>query len=188
MQWHIFPLFCEQASLLYTVCTYSSYFISVGTFVQCTPSFFLPLLKRSVVNPDPYVFFWPVPEVRDTDPDPSITKQNDRKNLDSYCFVTSLCLYIFEMLCKCTVRSKRNVQKNFLTFLKQFFVGVLKVNDENSRIQSRIRTNMSRIHNTAEELLLTSKKIIQIVLQRQCLPLPAALPLKLLFSANYYYF
>jgi hypothetical protein len=50
-------------------------------------------------------------------------------------------------------------RKTFLPFFKQFFVGVLKVNDENSRIQSRIRTSMSRIHNTAEELLLTSKKL-----------------------------
>jgi hypothetical protein len=58
-------------------------------------------------------------------------------------------------------------------FFYQFFVGVLKVNDENSRIRSRIRTNMSRIHNTAEELLLTFKKYIKIVQQRQCLPLPA---------------
>jgi hypothetical protein len=33
----------------------------------------------------------PDPLVRDTDPDPdpSIIKQNGKKNLDSYCFVTS---------------------------------------------------------------------------------------------------
>jgi hypothetical protein len=32
----------------------------------------------------------PDPLVRDTDPDPSIIKQNSKKNIDSYCFVTSL--------------------------------------------------------------------------------------------------
>jgi hypothetical protein len=30
------------------------------------------------------------------DPDPSIIKQNSKKNFDSYCFVTSFGLFIFE--------------------------------------------------------------------------------------------
>ncbi len=36
----------------------------------------------------------PDPFVKGTDPDQdfSITKQNNKKNIDSYCFVTSLCL------------------------------------------------------------------------------------------------
>jgi hypothetical protein len=40
----------------------------------------------------------PDPLVRgvDPDPDPSIIKQNSKKNLDSYCFMTSFCLFIFE--------------------------------------------------------------------------------------------
>jgi hypothetical protein len=33
----------------------------------------------------------PNPLVRGMDPDPSITKQNSKKILDSYCFVTSMC-------------------------------------------------------------------------------------------------
>ncbi len=50
------------------------------------------------------------------DPDPSINKQNKmKKNLDLYCFVTSLWLIIFEEWCKCSnVPSKRNKHKNFL--------------------------------------------------------------------------
>jgi hypothetical protein len=32
----------------------------------------------------------------DPDPDPSITSKNSKKNLDSYCFVTSFGLFIFE--------------------------------------------------------------------------------------------
>ncbi len=51
----------------------------------------------------------PDPLVRGTDPDPSIIKQNIKKNLKSYCFVTSLRLLIFEKLCY--VPSKSNKQK-----------------------------------------------------------------------------
>jgi hypothetical protein len=39
------------------------------------------------VHPDP------VPLVKDMDPDPSIIKENSKKNLDFYCFVTSLILF-----------------------------------------------------------------------------------------------
>jgi hypothetical protein len=38
----------------------------------------------------------PDPLLRAVDPDPSIIKQNSEKNLDSYCFVTSFGLFIFE--------------------------------------------------------------------------------------------
>ncbi len=47
-----------------------------------------------LLNPDPD------PLVRDMDPapdpDPSIIKQKQQENLDSYCFVTSFCLFFFE--------------------------------------------------------------------------------------------
>jgi hypothetical protein len=52
---------------------------------------------------DPY----PDPLVRGTDPDPSIRlSSKNRKNLNSNCFVTSLCLFIFEkMMCsKCSFK------------------------------------------------------------------------------------
>ncbi len=56
----------------------------------------------------------PYPFVRGTDlaQDPSIIKEKDKKNLDSYCFVISLWLFIFEKLCKCTFKS--NKQKNLV--------------------------------------------------------------------------
>jgi hypothetical protein len=61
-------------------------------------------IHGSVADPDPYVLELldppdPDPLVRgmDPDPDPSTTKQkNSNKNLDSYCFVTSFLLLIFE--------------------------------------------------------------------------------------------
>jgi hypothetical protein len=46
---------------------------------------------RSVADPDDPNDFGPPdldPFVRGTDPDPSIIKQNSKRNLDSYCFVT----------------------------------------------------------------------------------------------------
>jgi hypothetical protein len=47
----------------------------------------------SLLDPDPD------PSVRGMDPDldPSITKQKGKKNIDSYCFVTSFLLCIFEI-------------------------------------------------------------------------------------------
>ncbi len=59
------------------------------------------------------------PLVKGMDLNPSITKQNNKKKLDSYCFVTSFGLFIFEKLCKCYVPSKSNKQKN--SFLNYFF-------------------------------------------------------------------
>jgi hypothetical protein len=55
------------------------------------------------------------------------------KNIDSHCFVTSFGLFIFEN--DVNVPSKRNKQKNFKK-KNLFSVGILKVNDENSRIRS----------------------------------------------------
>jgi hypothetical protein len=70
--------------------------------------------------------------------------KNSKKNLDTYCFVTSFGLFIFEN--DVNVPSKSNKQKNILQNL--FFVGILKVSDENSRI--RIHTKMSWIRNTGK--------------------------------------
>ncbi len=59
----------------------------------------------------------PDPSVRGMDPDPapdldpSITKQKSKKNPNSYCFVTSFWLFIFEN--DVHVPSKSNKQKNF---------------------------------------------------------------------------
>jgi hypothetical protein len=77
------------------------------------------------------------------DPDPLVrgmdlsSCKNSKTNLDSYCFVT-----LFDFLSlknDVNVPTKSNKQKNFLK--KLFFVGILKENDENSRI--RIRTHCS---------------------------------------------
>jgi hypothetical protein len=55
----------------------------------------------------------PDPLVTGTDPDPSIIKQNSKKNLDFYCFVT------LSLKNDVNVPSKSNKQKNF--FLKISF-------------------------------------------------------------------
>ncbi len=51
----------------------------------------------------------------------SISK-NSKKNLDSYCFVTSFWHFIFAKLCTCTVPFKSNKKKN----LKKFFLAFLR--------------------------------------------------------------
>ncbi len=96
----------------------------------------------------------PVPLVRGTDPDsvPSVIIQNLKKNLYVYWFVTSLLPFIFEN--DVNARSKSNKQSNLEE--KNIFFGILKVKDENSRIQSQIRIHGSeaRIHNTGTKHLL----------------------------------
>jgi hypothetical protein len=56
----------------------------------------------------------PDPLIRGTDPDPSIillsSSKNSKKNLDSYCFVTSFGLFILKYV---NVPSKSNKQKSF---------------------------------------------------------------------------
>ncbi len=47
----------------------------------------------------------------DLDPDPSIIKQKSKKNLDSYCFVTSLLLFVFEKLIKYSFKTVRTKKK-----------------------------------------------------------------------------
>jgi hypothetical protein len=55
--------------------------------------------------------------------------KNSKKNLNSYCFVTSFGLFIFENYVNVTFKK----QKNF--FFNSFFAGNLKVNGENRRIR-----------------------------------------------------
>jgi hypothetical protein len=66
----------------------------------------------------------------DPDPDLSITNQKSKKNLDSYCFVTSFLLFIFENYVYVPLES--NMQKNFKKLGFGWDLG--KVKYENSRI------------------------------------------------------
>ncbi len=102
------------------------------------------------------------PHLDPLDPDPSIITQNSKKNLGSYGTV----LWILDDFLSLKndvymyVPSKSIKQENF--FLNLLFVGVLKVNDENSRIylvrgigmdpRIRIHTKMSWIRNTLERI------------------------------------
>jgi hypothetical protein len=94
-----------------------------------------------LLDPDPD----PLVRCMDPDPDPSLIRiriilsscKNSKKNLDSYIFVT---LFDFlslkndvNLASKSTLISRKIVLKN------KFFAGILKVNDENSRIRIRIR-------------------------------------------------
>ncbi len=80
-----------------------------------------PLVRGMDPDPDPAL-----------DPDPSMSYKNSKKNPDSYYFVT-----LFDFLSlkhDVNVASKSNKQKR--TELKNLiFAGILKVNDENSRIR-----------------------------------------------------
>ncbi len=51
----------------------------------------------------------------DPNPNPSIIflSKISKKNIDSYCFVTSLWLFIFEKWCKCILSSKSKKQKTY---------------------------------------------------------------------------
>ncbi len=75
-------------------------------------------IQTYVADPDPLVLRGTV-----TDPDPSKfyhLAKNSKKNTDSYCFVTSLWLFIFEKLCKVASKSKK----------QKYFVAILKITDE----------------------------------------------------------
>ncbi len=77
----------------------------------------------------------PLDRGMDPDPDPSIIKQKQEKNLDFYSFVFKLWL-LFDFLSLknyVKVSSKSTMQKNFLK--KSFFVGIMNINDENRRIR-----------------------------------------------------
>jgi hypothetical protein len=101
------------------------------------------ILGFSVVDPDPHVFGPPgYPE-----PDPSVRgtvctrirnhlllSKNSKKNLDFYCFVT-----FFDFLSLKNYVNGQKVICRKIIKIKFFFVGVLMVNDENSKIRIRIR-------------------------------------------------
>ncbi len=106
---------------------------------------------------------------------PSLSK-NSKKNLDFYCFVTSLWLFIAEEWCKCRLPSKSSVISK--TSLEKSYVGVLKVTDEKSRIRIRwsevrygsadsdpyrgYQTKMLQIQITAPEWLQPFRESIQL--------------------------
>ncbi len=84
-------------------------------FIYCTSVFRIRIRIRihwihtflDLPDPDPLVRG--VDPDPPPDPDPSIillsSSKNSKKNLDSYCFVTSFGRFIFEKLCKCTLKN-----------------------------------------------------------------------------------
>jgi hypothetical protein len=77
-----------------------------------------------LLDPDPLI------KVMDLDQDPSVIKQNIKKNLGSYCFVTFFDFLSLKI--DVNVPSKSNRKTYFFSL---FFVNVFKVKNENSRIQ-----------------------------------------------------
>jgi hypothetical protein len=75
-------------------------------------------------------------------PDPSIISKNSKKNLDFYCFMTSVRLFIFEELCKCTSVPDPNPDQI------RMFLGLPDTLVGGSDPRIRIRTKMSRIRNS----------------------------------------
>jgi hypothetical protein len=92
----------------------------------------------------------------------SSSSQNDKINIDFYSFVTSSWIFIFEEWCKCTFKKYPVVSKQ-IERNKIYFVDVLKVADEKSRIRSgiriRIRTKMSWIRHTGWKYRYGTEKI-----------------------------
>ncbi len=82
--------------------------VSIGYPFQPKVKLMVPMLRirsesgSGLLNLDPLVRGMDMDP--DATPDPSITSKIGKKNLDSYCFVTSFCLFIFENLCKCTFK------------------------------------------------------------------------------------
>ncbi len=83
----------------------------VFSFVLGLNTFFFPQMPSSVADPDPYVFGHPGSGsaiqsygIRIL---PSSSKKS-KKNLDSYCFVTSLWNFIFEKWCKCIIKKAKS--------------------------------------------------------------------------------
>jgi hypothetical protein len=89
----------------------------------------------------------PDPSVRgmDPDPDPDLLSscKNSKKNLDSYYFVTLFDFLSLENYVNVGYLQKVLSKKMFKQ--KWFFVGILKVNDEKSRIRIRIHYSESWI-------------------------------------------
>ncbi len=75
----------------------------------------------------------------DPDQDPSITKEKQEENLNSYCFVTSFRLFIFVGILK-VIDENRRIQIRILTRIR--------IRGMDPRIQIRIHTKMSWIRNT----------------------------------------
>ncbi len=101
------------------------------------------VVNCSVADPDPT----PDPsEPYDFGPHRSIririlisSSKNRKNNLDSYCLVISFCLFIFKKIMSMYLQK---VIRRFFLYL--FFVGILKFNDENSRIRIQIRIRFIR--------------------------------------------
>ncbi len=79
------------------------------------------------------------------------SSKNGKKNLDSYCFVTSVWIFIFKKWCKCTFKKYGNKQKKL--FCCRLEGHWRKKQDLNPLARGtdpwiRIRTKMSRIHNS----------------------------------------
>ncbi len=118
----------------------------------------------------------PDPLVRCTDPDPSIIKQNIKNNLDSYCFVTSSLLFIFEKWCKYTWLLRKVLSRTKIRYLVKVvnrtrigflasWRSVTKISGCGSICQRhdpriRIYTKMSRIRNTAPYFCSNAFKLI----------------------------
>ncbi len=76
-----------------------TYTFLINIFFSCKKNIFnFSKTLASVVDPEPDVFGPPgaVSVSPDADPAPSIIRQNSKKNLNSYCFVSSSLLIIFE--------------------------------------------------------------------------------------------
>ncbi len=84
----------------------------------------------------------------DPAPDPSITKQNNKKNLDFDCFVTSFWHFTFENEVK--VPSKSNMQKIFfkICFLLASWRSMMKI--EGSESASWSSGSISQRHGSAD--------------------------------------
>ncbi len=97
--------------------------------------------------PDPH----PDPLVTSTDPVPysSVTKKDSKKNLDFYCFVTSLWLSIFEEWCKCTSVPNPHHPDPYVFGPPGSTFGSVS---QRYGSEDRILTKVSRIPNTARNL------------------------------------
>ncbi len=88
-----------------------------------------------LLDPDPVVRIWIRIRILLS------TSKNNKKNLDSYCFVSYFWLFIFKN--DVNAPSKSNKQKIFNQKNYYFFAVILKVNEENNSIQIRIRIHWS---------------------------------------------
>ncbi len=91
-----------------------------------------------------------------------LSSKNSKKNHDSYCFVTSFWLFLFEKWCICTSKSnKQKIQNknNFFSWRLEGHWRKLQDPDPLARgtdPRNRIRTKMSRIRNASFCGILTN--------------------------------